>query len=202
MSFKTYIAPEQDTVDLLEEAGAQYVTPTGSNKFRIGDFANGRRVTAAYYGGFGGWQFQFSSPAARNDAIVELSRQGVRAVPAPKDTTDRRLALGHDRRVALTVARHLAGTSVQASAQTHAATPTVRAATTLQTASPGGVRPRDPGPEIVHVTPKTPTTALWDAGWSRADVEALKDYYDMNQLVILAKAGLSIADVKRYIGLP
>lgn len=100
---------EQATVDLLVEAGATRVDATGRNKFRVGQFPTSQRVELAYYGGYGGWQFEFGSSEERDRQVTRFTREGVRPESSPSDSTNRRMAVGRDRRVALDIARALAG---------------------------------------------------------------------------------------------
>jgi hypothetical protein len=196
---------EQDTVDVLNEAGATTVVETGTNKFRIGSFPSFRRVMLAYYGGYGGWQFEFADMAERDRQIADFLRAGVPATPAPQDSTRRRMAVGHERGVALKVARILGG----ADAAADAARTVVRRSSSPAEAPPSIVR----RPALAEATrpaqsPAAPVTpparashdVFFEHDWTRSDVASLEGRYTREELAELAKLGFTAESIRRFLG--
>jgi hypothetical protein len=184
--------PEQDTVDVLLEAGATRVVPTGRNKFRVGSFPSAKRVMLAYYRRYGGWQFEFDSTPERDAQVSRFSREGVPASAAPDDSTQRRMAVGHDRRLALRLVQTLAG--VGAPAAEGGAQP--RAA---PVAAQPGVRPSAPAAQPAPAPAPSSMQTLWDHNWTKRDVEELSRLFTQEQLAEFAANGYTPDLLRRFL---
>lgn len=212
--------PEQETVEVLEEAGATNVEATGRNKFRIGNFPSGKNVMLAYYRGYGGWQFEFASPMARDRAIARFQSEGISATEAPADSTQRRMAIGPDRRLALRVARLLGGSAqVSDNVTSRPTVEVIRPPTppvTRPEAPPAPIATSGPTVEVIR-RPTMPVTrleappapapsgkqdisVLWEQDWSKKDVEALKQFYTTEQLSMFASKGFRPDGLRRFLG--
>jgi hypothetical protein len=162
--------------DILYACGADSVDPPKGNKFRTGRFPGGRAVRIAFYGGFGGWQVEFSA-STRDERMGELRRAGVTtAVPAPGDSTLSRVALGQDAAVIRAVVRHLVST---------AATP----------------RPPEPPPERRLPDPPSKTPSLPGLGWPPADIRSFTDVYTPAECAEFAARGFTPAEVRALLGM-
>ncbi len=196
---------DQGTVDVLTEAGASFVEPAGRNKFRIGSFPSFRRVILAYYGGYGGWQFEFADMAERDRQIAYFLRAGVPATAAPQDSTRRRMAVGHDRGIALKVARILGA----ADGAADAARTVVRRSSTPAEAPPLIVRrpalAEAARPAQSPAAPVTPPVrpshiVFFEHNWTKSDVESLERFYTREELAELAERGFAAESIRKVLG--